>query len=332
MVKFEISATPLLPNNEEAQKFHALGVSSVTALATLAPTSLEDRRLSHELIHNVFCVLDATVEHCLRTPKTLKITFFAHNLDETIHGVIFQPKPYMVHQFPSGVRGFFSGKAVLEQGQWQLIQPTKITAVGSVVPIYKTPLRADVMRRFIEKMVTVEALCEEGLPPSVAHELYAIHFPKQPKPLNEKQLHALKFAELYDYMHRLRHKRRFHPTPYRARGDVAQWMKSLPFVLTQDQKKAISEISNDLASPHAARRMIMGDVGSGKTMVIFASVILMQPYRSVLMAPTTILANQLYEEAQKFLPHLKTVLVTSATKKGSLESYDFIIGTHALLH
>ena len=50
------------------------------------------------------------------------------------------------------------------------------------------------------------------------------------------------------------------------------------------------------------------------------------------MAPTTILAAQLYEEAQKFLPDLRIALVTNATKKGSLEEYDFIIGTHALLH
>jgi ATP-dependent DNA helicase RecG len=67
-------------------------------------------------------------------------------------------------------------------------------------------------------------------------------------------------------------------------------------------------------------------------MVILASVVLMQPYRSILMAPTTILAAQLYEEAQKFFPHLKIALVTNATKKSPLEEYDFIIGTHALLY
>lgn len=333
MVKSAISATPLLPSNEDtAKKFHTLGVSSVTALSILAPSSFEDRRLSHELTHNASCVIDATVEHVVRTPKTLKITFFVHNLEAMLEGVIFAPKPYMIHQFPKGTRAFFSGKAVLEQGRWQMMQPVKITGIGTVVPIYKTPLRVDVMRRLVERTLTVEALCAEGLPQTIAQTLYEIHFPKQPKSLNEQQIHALIFAELYDYMGRLRHKRRFHPTQYRARGDVAQWMKSLPFELTSDQKKAIADISNDLRSPNAARRMVVGDVGSGKTMVIFASVILMQPYRSLLMAPTTILANQLYEEAQKYLPHLKTVLVTNATKKGSLDEYNFIIGTHAVLH
>jgi ATP-dependent DNA helicase RecG len=333
MVKSAISATPLLPNNEDiAKKFHTLGVSSVTALSILAPSSFEDRRLSDELTHNTSCVIDATIEHIVRTPKTLKITFFAHNLDMMLEGVIFSPKPYMVHQFPKASRGFFSGKAVLEQGRWQIMQPVKITAVGLIVPIYKTPLRVDVMRRLVQQLITVEALCAEGIPQAIAQTIYGVHFPKQPKSLNEQQIHALKFAELYDHMGRLRHKRRFHPTPYRSGGSTDQWMKTLPFELTHDQKNAIADIANDLRAPNAARRMIVGDVGSGKTMVIFASVILMQPYRSLLMAPTTILANQLYEEAQKYLPHLKTVLVTSATKKGSLDAYDFIIGTHALLH
>jgi ATP-dependent DNA helicase RecG len=332
MVKSAISATPLSPSSDVTAKLHTLGVHSVTALATLAPSGFEDRRLSHELNHNATCVIDATVEHIVRTPKTLKITFFVHNLEATLEGVIFAPKPYMIHQFPKETRAFFSGKAVLEQGRWQIIQPVKITAIGTIVPIYKTPLRVDVMRRLVQTLVTVESLCDEGLPQTIAQELYEIHFPKQPMPLNEKQLHALKFAELYDYMSQLRHKRRFHSTQYRAQGNIRQWMKTLPFELTRDQQNAISDITSDLRAPNAARRMIVGDVGSGKTMVIFASVVLMQPYRSLLMAPTTILANQLYEEAQKFLPQLKTIIVTSATKKCSLEEYDFIIGTHALLH
>jgi ATP-dependent DNA helicase RecG len=321
----------LLPS-EEGEKFHRLGVGSITALSLIAPTSFEDRRLSEELIHNAPCVIDATVEHVVRTPKTLKITFFAHNLDTVIEGVIFHPKPYMIHQFPRGERAFFSGKGQWEMGKWTIVHPMKISAVGSLVPIYKTPLRADVMRRLVEKNITVENLIADGLPEKIARELYTLHFPELPKPLNEQQFHALKFGELFEYMRRLRLKRRFHKTSYRASGDISAWIKTLPFELTGDQKKAIGEIDGDLRGQYASRRMIVGDVGSGKTMVILASVVLMQPHRSILMAPTTILAAQLFEEAQKFLPHLRIALVTNATKKGSLEEYDFIIGTHALLH
>ncbi|HEX5329289.1 ATP-dependent DNA helicase RecG [Sulfuricurvum sp.] len=318
--------------SEDGEKFHRLGVGSITALSLIAPASFEDRRLSHELSQNAQCVIDATVEHVVRTPKTLKITFFAHNLECVIEGVIFHPKPYMIHQFPRGERAFFSGKAQWELGKWSIVHPMKISAVGSLVPIYKTPLRADVMRRLVEKNITVENLIADGLPEPIARELYALHFPQLPKPISESQLHALKFGELFEYMRRLRLKRRYHKTSYRASGDVKKWMKTLPFELTEDQKNAIGEIESDLRGQYASRRMIVGDVGSGKTMVILASVVLMLPHRSILMAPTTILAAQLYEEAQKFLPNLRIALVTNATKKAPLEEYDFIIGTHALLH
>jgi len=317
---------------EDSEKFHRLGVGSITALSLIAPTSFEDRRLSQELVNNSSSVIDATVENVVRTPKTLKITFFAHNLDCVIEGVVFHPKPYMIHQFSRGERAFFSGKAQWELGKWTIVHPVKISAVGSLVPIYKTTLRIDVMRRLIEKYITVQNLTDDGLPAVVARTLYDVHFPDLPKPLSESQLHALKYAELYEYMRRLRLKRRYHTTSYRASGDVNTWIKTLPFELTQDQKKAINAIENDLRGEYASRRMIVGDVGSGKTMVILASVVLMQPHRSILMAPTTILAAQLFEEAQKFLPNLRIALVTNATKKGSLEEYDFIIGTHALLH
>lgn len=317
---------------EDSEKFHRLGVGSISALSLIAPSSFEDRRLSIELLNNAQCVIEATVEQVVRTPKTLKITFFAHNLDVILEGVIFHPKPYMIHQFPKNERGFFTGKAVFEQGRWQMMQPVKISSIGSLVALYKTPLRVDVMRRMIEKYVSVENLIADGLPATIAHKLYTIHFPDVPTTLEESQLYALKFGELFEYMRRLRLKRRFHKTDYRASGSVEQWIKTLPFQLTDDQQKAIREIKRDLSGANASRRMIVGDVGSGKTMVILASVVLMYPYRSILMAPTTILAAQLYEEAQKFLPNLKIALVTNATKKAPLDGYDFIIGTHALLH
>ena len=118
----------------------------------------------------------------------------------------------------------------------------------------------------------------------------------------------------------------------KAAERLKSWIKTLPFTLTDDQKKAIDEIKADLSGEVAARRMIVGDVGSGKTMVILASVVLMRPYRSLLMAPTTILAHSCTKRRKNFFLIYDIALVTNATKKGSLEEYDFIIGTHALLH
>ena len=116
-------------------------------------------------------------------------------------------------------------------------------------------------------------------------------------------------------------------------GDFKKWQRNLPFALTKGQQMAILEIQKDLDSNKAARRVIVGDVGCGKTMVIFASVLMAYPKKSILMVPTSILAKQIYQESQKFLPkHISVALWTQSSKVGDLESSDFVIGTHALLY
>jgi ATP-dependent DNA helicase RecG len=87
----------------------------------------------------------------------------------------------------------------------------------------------------------------------------------------------------------------------------------------------------DLNSEIQARRVIIGDVGSGKTIVMLASAFIAN--KSIIMCPTSILANQIYEEAQKYLD-FKITLVTqkSKFKQEDLDSANLLIGTHALLY
>ena len=96
----------------------------------------------------------------------------------------------------------------------------------------------------------------------------------------------------------------------------------------------IAQIQNDLAGEDkAAKRMVVGDVGSGKTMVILASVMMALPHKSILMAPTSLLALQLFEEACKHLPKsVKVALVMQGKDEGDYREADFVIGTHALLY
>ncbi len=79
--------------------------------------------------------------------------------------------------------------------------------------------------------------------------------------------------------------------------------------------------------------MVVGDVGSGKTMVILASMMMAYPHRAILMAPTSLLALQLYEEACKYLPFFVNIaLVMQDKEEGEYLKADFIIGTHSLLY
>ena len=321
---------------EQQAKFDKLGISSFCELALIIPHSYEDYRLNDKLIPHANQLIDATVESVFRAPNSIQITFFVHNFGHSVTGVLFRPKPYMMHQFVVGSRDYYYGMIECKVGQCSMSMPKKVTSIGAITPKYKSALRSDVILRLVTSSLNVDVLEEEGLPRDVAEELLKLHFPSaevlESKELNAATLHALKYTELFVYMKQLSAKRRYFKPIKTIKATYTKWLKTLPFKLTKEQLNAIDDIKNDFAKDVAAKRMIVGDVGSGKTMLILAAAFMMKKHRSILMAPTTILANQLFEEAQKFLPELSSVLVTNKSKKVDLSQYDFIIGTHALLY
>ncbi|KYG63159.1 ATP-dependent DNA helicase RecG [Bdellovibrio bacteriovorus] len=125
---------------------------------------------------------------------------------------------------------------------------------------------------------------------------------------------------------------------------LAALEKSLPFQLTNAQKRVFGEIRKDLEKSHPMHRMVQGDVGSGKTLVSFmaAAYASESGFQSCLMAPTEILAEQHFKNAQKVLEPLglRLALLVGKSKaserKQVLEALhsgeiDLIIGTHALI-
>jgi ATP-dependent DNA helicase RecG len=323
---------------EQNEKLTKLGISSWSELSLFVPISYEDFRLKESLEVHKPQLIDATIESIYRAPNSIQITLFAHNFGYKIQGVLFRPKPYMLHQYKVGQRDYFYGVIECKNGQCSMSMPRKISTIGSITPKYKSALRTDVMQRFIAKNVNYENLIGEGLKEDVVNEVLKLHNPvaemMKNSELSKESLHALKYIELYSFMKRLAGKRRYFQNFDKGKKDYdfLKWANTLPFDLTKEQINAIEDIKTDFSKDVAAKRMVVGDVGSGKTMVILASVVMNFPNRSLLMAPTTVLAKQLYEEALKFLPNIKTALVTNKTKKIDLEEFDFIIGTHALLY
>ncbi len=319
---------------EQDEKFKKLGISSFIELSLLIPSSYEDYNINSSLIEHTPQVIDATVESVYRAPNSIQITFYAHNLGHNIQGVLFRPRPYMMHQFKVGERNYYYGLCDCKMGKCTMSMPKKVTQVGSVVAKYKSKLRSDVTQRFIQNNLTLDRLLSEGLKEEVASEMLKLHFPSTlpAKELSQNSIDALKYTELFSYMKQLSVKRRYFKSLSSDMLDYKAWSKTLPFELTSEQIKAIEDIKTDMSKDVAAKRMVVGDVGSGKTMVILASALMNSKNKSILMSPTTILANQLYEEAKKYLPDLKITLVTNKSKKIDLSEYDFIIGTHALLY
>ena len=126
--------------------------------------------------------------------------------------------------------------------------------------------------------------------------------------------------------------------------DVNDFIRTLPFELTNDQNKAVEDIYNDMTSSKRMNRMLQGDVGSGKTIisVIAAYINHLAKYQTALMAPTEVLACQHYETIKMVLEstNIRVALLVGSMKKKEKDEIveklekgkiDFIIGTHALL-
>lgn len=110
---------------------------------------------------------------------------------------------------------------------------------------------------------------------------------------------------------------------------------TLPFPLTPSQERVIGEIRSDLASAHRMNRLLQGDVGSGKTLVALAALLLAveSGWQAAIMAPTQILAEQHYLNFRRLLDPLGiAVALRTGARKENSESPQILVGTHALLY
>ncbi|MDE6285096.1 MAG: ATP-dependent DNA helicase RecG, partial [Bacilli bacterium] len=125
---------------------------------------------------------------------------------------------------------------------------------------------------------------------------------------------------------------------------INDFLSSLPFKLTEDQLSTIHDIMKDIKSPERMNRLVLGDVGSGKTIVAVVAILanVLSGFQATFMAPTEILAKQHYESILNYFSgyNVKIALLTgSTTKKVKEKIYaqiknkevDLVIGTHALL-
>lgn len=180
--------------------------------------------------------------------------------------------------------------------------------------------------------------------------LFNIHFPKNASLLARAQ-YRLKFEELfYIQLQLLRknlvHKSKIKGYPFTKVGEYFNtfYSEHLPFQLTTAQKRVIKEIRKDVGSNAQMNRLLQGDVGSGKTIVAFMSMIIGidNGFQACLMAPTEILSVQHYNSLLEWCNKLKisiSILTGSTTTSNRREihenlengSLQILVGTHALL-
>jgi len=238
------------------------------------------------------------------------------------------------------------------------------SAMQPVYPSTETLTNRGISNRVINKLMQqlfleTQALFTETLPDYLINELklipkkvalFNIHFPKSTEVLAKAKFRLI-FEELFFIQLQLitknlirKHKIKGHPFDKVGEYFNDFYQNHLPFQLTNAQKRVIKEIRTDMGSNAQMNRLLQGDVGSGKTIVAFMSMLLAldNGFQACLMAPTEILANQhfigLSELAQTLNINIR--ILTGSTKiaqrriiheeleNGTLH---ILIGTHALL-
>ncbi len=326
--------------NSDTKYFKKLGVNSFCDLALLLPKSYENNFITRAPLLNQQNSIEIEVLSSHKTSKALSLKLFCKTWNEKLSAIIFRPSAYHLATFRVGTTLHVKGKLVYSQGFTQLQQPKVLKEINTINTKYKTSIPNAMMQKLIKKYLKEDNLKKEGVGAKDIQNLLLLHFPSldflttfMKDGLGKDVLRTLKYIEIRQYLKSLEKKSLKFGAKSKLESPIESFVQSLPFILTGDQKKAIKQIQDDFKSKYAAKRLIMGDVGCGKTMVILASVVMCHPKRAVLMVPTTVLAKQIYDEALKFLPlHVKSTLVVQKSKKSDdLSKFDFIIGTHALL-
>ncbi|OGK31043.1 ATP-dependent DNA helicase RecG [Candidatus Roizmanbacteria bacterium RIFCSPHIGHO2_12_FULL_33_9] len=228
---------------------------------------------------------------------------------------------------------------------------------GRLVPVYpeKSGLSSRTIREKIFYVLGNSDLSSiEIFPNSILRkynlvpEPYAyqqIHFPKD-KLTSHSSRQRLSFDELFIVQlaaQIVRNNWKKEKTGYKLNikkfdNHIKQFIKSLPFELTNAQKKSTKEMLGDMSKDIPMNRFLQGDVGAGKTVVaaIGCMVSHLNNYQSLFMAPTEILANQHYQTLTELFSKIKNppkiTLITGSIKasRESLAKSDIVIGTHAL--
>lgn len=360
-------------DTKNLKKLDKLGIKSISDMLYYFPRAYDDRtniKKIGELRGEEYVVLKATLMTVSAPPtrsglKMVKAT--ATDGTGVIELVWFQ-MPYLRKSLKIGEEYIFIGQ--VKRGYiFQIVNPEfklssnqKRLDEGEILPIYSSSkeLPQNSLRKLMEKTLKITlSIIEENIPEEIMKRyklmgrkeaLKEIHFPKNSKTLEEAKrrfaVEELLVLEMGILQKRFevdnQNKEKYHLEDKKTL--VKAYLSSLPFELTNAQKRVITEIYKDLANGRIVNRLVQGDVGSGKTAVSMVLLLYMleNSYQGVLMAPTEILAVQHYlsvkEKFEKLgvRVELLTGSFTGKRKQKLLEDIangevGIVIGTHALI-
>ncbi len=353
----------------KAKQLLRLGVFTIWDLLTHFPVRFEDRTKVSKIFdiengsyHCVNAIVVSPVtEHFVR--KGLTYYKLLVRDDTGIATCIFFNNKYIKNNFRVGCEYSFYGKVNIRGKNKEILSPefelsSKTECTKCIVPIY--PLTSGISQKFMRNLISesyhlYHSYMRDIIPPDVLRTyslcplefaIKNIHFPADLKSL-EIAKKRLVFEEFFILQTTLR---KMKISAEKKKGiiftdkDITPFLSSLPFTLTNAQKKVTEEILTDLSSGTVMNRLVQGDVGSGKTVIAAISIYICvkNGNQAAMMAPTEVLARQHYNDLSPMLEGLgiKCALLTGSTsQKTKREIYeklksgeiDALFGTHALI-
>jgi len=356
----------------KAKLLSLLNVTTVNDFLYLSPRKYLDRSIIKRII-NIRVNDEVTVEgkvvsiNSKRTRKgKLLCDVTVYDGTGMITGRWFN-QSWVKDKFNNGDRVIFSGKVDFFRGiyisnpdyEFLTEEETELIHTGRIIPVY--PLTKSLRQRFMRRTINyiIKDLSGEIRDPfpltilkkykliSLEKALFNIHFPLTQNIL-KKARERLAFDELFYLQlflalerNKLKEKKGI---SFDANSDLEKdFVSALPFELTLSQKRVLSEIKKDLEKPYPMNRLLQGDVGSGKTVIAIAAMLIAldNKFNVAFMVPTEILAYQHFSVMSKFLSSISVPLWLLVGNTNEIERKEIlekitkkrgiVLGTHALL-
>ena len=321
------------------------------------PVTLDNYEENTEVLINGYIASDAKIYYIKRNLN--KISFRLNTGTKLINVTIFN-RPFIKQHLLLNKYISVIGKYNIKTNTFTA-SDIKLTPIikDEIEPIYHTTQGLKqvnihkIINNLLEKNIYVPSLIPEKYIKeySLLDKLTAIkeiHNPTSTNNLKQAEI-CLKYEELFEYtlkINYLKYLKDKTTTSYIKTFDTSKLdnlISSLPFKLTDSQVNAVEDIKKDFNSPKHMNRLILGDVGSGKTIISFLALYMnyLSGYQGVLMAPTEILIKQHYENIKKILTDLNIEILTGSTTKKDRDKIienlkngqiDILLSTHSVLN
>jgi len=350
-----------------AKKFEKLGIKTVEDLLYLFPRRYivreEVKRIARIKPGEDVVVKGKVIKKLKRNlEKGISESIVVISDGSGLVELVWRNMEFILGEYEIGQTIFAAGRAYQKSfGIYRLYHPEivkedEVAEALGMIPIYPQTegLKSKTIRKFIDYALR-KVQIKETLPDyilrgrnlvPIREALENLHFPKNGEDVlrGKKRVIYEQFLKFYLSLNMSSSLGKRRSVPLKRTGELTdKFIESLPFRLTEDQLRVMGEIEEDMGKEEAMHRLLQGDVGSGKTVVLLWSALIAieNGYQAALMAPTEILAEQIYSVAKKYLGNLvDIVLITSSMgrrdklrvrQKTALGSAQLIIGTHALI-